>query len=257
MQANTHSAPALVSSATVGMNSVISYTTETRFKGTTKIHQNVVLRPSRYSDKIVAVSQNAFAVTRVKPLKKLCMLHIASYSNWPLHNVQHSYEIVVLELAEIARENVSSYSWLHIGPDSEVAMGEFSVDVICHFLWLLACNVLTSLDRVAADVTERFHGLQRNSVQHDSYYEKKCFSFQQFFEKSTRIHRENSKIQNCKRVAALKSQNTFHHIQELFFVPRAGFVIAVHHFPECFAEFHQTRNIYIVSDLLKIHKKLT
>jgi len=41
-------------------------TVQTRFTTTIKMHQNLALPPSQYSDEIIAVSQNDFEVSKVK-----------------------------------------------------------------------------------------------------------------------------------------------------------------------------------------------
>jgi len=40
---------------------------ETRFTTTIKIHENLAMQSSHYSDKVVVVSQNGFAISKVKP----------------------------------------------------------------------------------------------------------------------------------------------------------------------------------------------
>jgi len=40
---------------------------ETRFTNTIKIHENLAMQSSHYSDKVVVVSQNGFAISKVKP----------------------------------------------------------------------------------------------------------------------------------------------------------------------------------------------
>jgi len=50
-------------------------TVGTRFATTMKIQDNFALRPYRYSDKMIAVSQNVFAVSEAKLLKNPATAH--------------------------------------------------------------------------------------------------------------------------------------------------------------------------------------